>query len=178
MNRLEIELELSRARADALAWAAQFDATALYAPRTRSEHDAESWWSHADHFVHPALIEQTFNDMVRRHVRGERGMNPALVDDSGERLRPMDDVMRYVHSFTEEWKVEHAGKPLDELVQISERIRADTLQLLAELTDEQLASKIPGAPWADGTVGGVLGANAGHIRMHIAWSEAGTGPTP
>lgn len=177
MNRLEIELELSRGRAEALAWVQQFDTAELSAPRTQSEHDPASWWSRADHFVHPALIEQTFNQMVRRHVRGERGMDPAMVDESGTRLRQRDDVMRYVHAFTEQWKVEHAGKPLDELVRISERVRADTLELLAELTDEQLASKIPGAPWADGTVGGVIAANGGHIRMHIGWADAGTGPT-
>ena len=44
-------------------------------------------------------------------------------------------------------------------------------QLLAELSDEDLASKIPGAPWADGTVGAIMAANADHGRMHFAWAE-------
>jgi hypothetical protein len=53
-------------------------------------------------------------------------------------------------------------------------VRADTLQLLSELTDEDLASKIPGAPWGDGTVGGVLAVHAAHHRMHRHWVEEAT----
>jgi hypothetical protein len=42
------------------------------------------------------------------------------------------------------------------------------------LSDEQLEETLPGAPWADGTIGGVLSANAGHGRMHWGWAkEAG-----
>jgi hypothetical protein len=177
MNRIEIEIELHRGRADTLEWIASLEEAELSAPRTRSEHDADSWWSHADHFIHTTLIERSFNEMVRRHIQGEQGMDPAMVDASGKALRPMDDLMAYVHAFTEKWKQEQAGKPLDELVRIGLTVRADTLALLAELDDDQLASKIPGAPWADGTVGGVLSVHAAHARMHRQWSEAGTPDT-
>jgi hypothetical protein len=30
---------------------------------------------------------------------------------------------------------------------------------------------LPGAPWADGTVGGVIAANADHCRMHWKWAK-------
>ena len=178
MDRIDIEIELHRGRADALEWIRSIPAEELHAPRTRSEHDPDSWWSHADHFVHTALIERSFNEMVRRHVRGERGMDPAMVDESGAALRPMDDLMAYVHAYTEDWKQRHAGRPLDELVRVGLAVRADTLALLAELTDEQLASRIPGAPWSDGTVGGVLSVHAAHARLHRRWSEDGPGPAP
>ena len=130
----------------------------------------------ADHFIHPTLIETTFNGMVRRHLRGEQGMDPNMVDESGAALKPLDELMAYVNAFTEAWKVEHQGKPLDELVRIGAIVRSDTLALLSELTDEQLASRIPGAPWADGTVGGVLSIHAAHSRIHRGWTEAGHGP--
>jgi hypothetical protein len=174
MNRIEIEIELHRGRADALEWVASLSDDELRAPRTRSEHDADSWWSHADHFIHTTLIERSFNDMVRRHIRGEQGMEKGLVDETGKALRPRDDLMRYVHAYTETWKKEHEGVALDDLVRAGLRVRSDTLALLAELTDEQLASKIPGAPWSDGTVGGVLSVHAAHARTHRQWSEAGT----
>jgi hypothetical protein len=45
---------------------------------------------------------------------------------------------------------------------------------LSELTDDQLSSKIPGAPWADGTVGGIMAANADHARLHFKWAAEGT----
>ena len=176
MDRIEIEIELHRGRADSLEWITSFSDEERAAPRTQSEHDPDSWWSRADHFIHTTLIEKNFNAMVRRHLRGEQGMDAAMVDGSGKALRPLEDLMAYVHAHTEEWKVEQAGKPLDELVQIGLAVRSDTQQLLSELTDEQLASKIPGAPWGDGTVGGVLAVHAAHHRMHRHWSEEAEPP--
>lgn len=173
MDRIEIEQKLHRGRVEALEAISALSEQERQAPRTRSEHDPDSWWSYADHFVHTSLIEKNFNRMVRRHVQGERGMEAGLVDASGA-LKPRGDLMAYVHAFTEEWKVEHAGKPLDELVRIGLAVRVDTLQLLNELTDEQLASTIPGAPWGDGTVGGVLSIHGDHGLMHRRWAAAGT----
>jgi hypothetical protein len=175
VNLIEIEIKLHRSRADALAEIAEMSDEARRAPRTRSEHDPDSWWSCTDHFIHTTLIEKTFNTMIRRHLRGEQGMDPAMVDESGNALRPMDDLMAYVHAYTEAWKVENEGKSLDEVVRIGLAVRADTLALLAELDDDQLASKIPGAPWSDGTVGGILAVNADHSHMHRTWAERGTG---
>ncbi len=171
MNRIEIEIELHRGRADSLAWIASLSEEERNAPRTQSEHNAESWWTAADHFIHTTLIEKNFNEMVRRHISGEQGMDANMVDASGKGMRKLEDVMAYVHRFTEGWKVEQENKPLDELVKIGLAVRADTLTLLSELTDDQLASKIPGAPWGDGTVGGVLAVHASHYRMHRHWTE-------
>ena len=175
MNRVEVEIELHRGRADSLEWVASLTEEELRAPRTRSEHDSDSWWSHADHFIHTTRIEKSFNEMVRRHVNGEPGMDPQMVDESGTALRPIGDLMAYVHSYTEAWKQEQEGKSLEELIRIGLAVRVETLQLLNELTDEQLASRIPGAPWGDGTVGTLLALHTAHHRMHRSWSEAGAG---
>jgi hypothetical protein len=51
--------------------------------------------------------------------------------------------------------------------------RQQSLALLEELTDEQLALPVPGAPWADGTIGGLLIANAHHMEQHLSWIEEG-----
>ena len=174
MDRIEIEIKLHRGRADALEAIAAMSEEERRAPRTRSEHDPDSWWSHADHFIHTTLIERRFNDMIRRHLRGEPAMDPNMVDESGERLRDVNDIMAYVHNWTEGWKVENQDKPLDELVRLGCETRADTLALLAELTDEQLASKIPGAPWANGIVGGIMAVHTDHTLMHQHWAAEGT----
>jgi len=84
-----------------------------------------------------------------------------------------DEVMAGIHKWTETWADEHRGKPLGELVRAGLKVRADTLGLLAELTDEQLASTIPGTPWADSTVGGIMAANADHGRMHFKYAKEG-----
>ena len=172
VNRIEIEIKLNRDRAWLLETLSAMSEDELYAPRTVSEHDSTKTWSFADHFVHTTLIERNWNEMFRRHLGGERGMAPRLRPD-GER-QSMEEIMAGIHEWTEEWADEHRGKPLDELVRIGLAVRSDTLGLLAELTDEQLESKIPGAPWADGTVGGIMAANADHGRMHYRWATDGT----
>lgn len=174
MNRIEIEIKLNRGRADALEAIAAMSEEERNEPRTRSEDNPDSWWTNADHFIHTTLIERNFNAMIRRHVAGGRGMDEALSKDADGNMKPIEDIMAYVHRMTEEWKVENEGKPLDELVKIGLAVRADTFTLLNELTDEQLASKIPGAPWADGTVGGIMGVHTDHQVMHRNWAAEGT----
>ncbi len=168
MNRIEIEITLNRDRAWLLEHLSQMDEAELYAPRTFSEHDDESRWSHADHFIHTTLIEKNWNEMFRRHLDGEHGMERRVNDDGTP--QSMEQIMAGIHSWTEEWKAEHEGKSLDELVRIGLAVRAETLAYLAELSDEDLASTIPGAPWADGTVGAIMAANAAHGRMHWHWA--------
>jgi hypothetical protein len=52
--------------------------------------------------------------------------------------------------------------------------RGETLTLLAELSDTQLDETLEGAPWSDGTIGGVIATNADHARQHWRWiKEAG-----
>jgi len=169
MDRIEIEIRLNRDRAWLLERLGAMPVEELMAPRTFSEHDPESCWSFADHFVHTTLIERNWNAMIRRHVSGDRGLEPRLRSDGSQ--QSMDEIMASIHSWTEEWKAEHSGKPFSELVRIGQEVRGDTLALLAELSDDDLASKIPGAPWADGTVGAILAANADHGRMHYGWAQ-------
>lgn len=172
MNRIEIESKLNRDRAWLLETLAAMPAEELYAPRTPSEHDPSKTWSFADHFIHTTLIEKNWNAMFRRHLAGEPGMAARVREDGSPQSR--EEVMAGVHRWTEEWAEQHRGKPLDELVRVGLAVRADTLQLLSELSDDDLASKIPGAPWADGTVGGIMAANADHGRMHFKWAKEGT----
>ena len=169
VNRIEIEIKLNRDRAWLLERLGEMSDNELNAPRTFSEHDPDSRWSFADHFVHTTLIERNWNEMFRRHVAGDRGLEPRLRDDGSP--QSMDEIMASIHSWTEEWKAEHNGKPFIELVRIGQEVRADTLALLASLTDDELQSEIPGAPWADGTVGAIMAANADHGRMHYAWAK-------
>src|SRR6187399_1715762 len=127
MNRIEIETKLNTDRAWLLERLSQMTEDELYAPRT--------------------LIERNFNDMFRRHIAGEQGMTLGRNNDGTQQSR--EEIMAGVHLWTEKWAEEQRGKPLDELVRIGAETRSETLKLLSELTQEQLDSKIPGAPWAD-----------------------------
>ena len=81
--------------------------------------------------------------------------------------------MASVHAMTEAWAERHRQKSLSEVVAVGQAARAETFKLLGELSDAQLAETLPGAPWADGTVGGVLAANADHGRTHWSWMKEG-----
>jgi hypothetical protein len=178
LNRIQIEQRLAKSRADCIDKMLALSEDELYAPKTQSEHDPELWWSPADHFIHPTLIERSFNDMIRRHVAGQVGMagSPVQLDADGKPATSWEEIMKAVNAYTEQWAVEHRGKPLDELVRIGAEVRGDTLQLLASLTDEQLADTIPGAPWANGVIGGILAVNADHAWAHHGYGTDGHGP--
>jgi hypothetical protein len=168
VDRSEIEITLSRDRAWLLEAAAALSGDELRQPATPSEHDPSVTWSLLDHLVHLVGIERAFNAMVERHLSGDA--NPVgLTRDAGGAPRTREDVMAMVHRGNEEWVAHHRGKPLGEVVALGQQARGETLALIARLTDEQLGEKLPGAPWADGTIGGVLATNAAHGRMHWRW---------
>lgn len=170
MKRWEIEKKLHEDRAWLLETYAALNEEQLRSDLTQSEHDPSNWWSALDHLAHLALIEHNFAQMVRRHVRGDS--DPVgLARNSEGAPRSRDQIMAAVHEMTDEWQQKHHQKSFDEVVALGAAARADTLALLAELTDEQLQEVLPGAPWADGTVGGVLAANADHGRMHWKWAK-------
>ena len=171
MNRIEIEVKLNQDRAWLLETLSAMSEEELNRPRTPSEHDPEKAWSYSDHFVHTTLIEKNWNAMFERHVAGEAGMAGRLNKDGSTQSR--DEVMAGIHKWTEAWAEEHRGKSFEELVRVGLAVRSETLKLLTELTDEQLQSKIPGTPWADSTVGGIMAANADHGRMHFKWAQDG-----
>ncbi len=171
MNRIEIEVKLNRDRSWLLETLSGMSEDDLTAPRTASEHEADKTWSFADHFIHTTLIEKNWNAMFRRHLEGQQGMAPRLRED-GE-AQTMEEIMAGIHAWTEEWADKHRGKSLNDLVRIGLAVRAETLKYLSELSDEDLQSKIPGAPWADGTVGGIMAANADHGRIHYGYAKEG-----
>ena len=168
MRRIDIEKELHEGRVWLLAKYEALSEEDLHRGLTPSEHDPSNMWSALDHLAHLSLIEHNFAKMVRRHVGGHDNPVGLRNDDSG-RPRTTAEIMASVHAMTDEWQHQHAGKSFDEVVALGQTSRAVTLALVAELTDEQLGETLPGAPWADGSVGGVLAANAGHGRMHWKW---------
>jgi hypothetical protein len=170
MNRVEIETRLNEGRNWLLAKFEGLSGEQLHRPLTRSQHDPENRWTPLDHLAHQALIENSFNAMVKRHFAGSGNPVGLLNDESGQ-ARTRDDIMKIVHTQTEEWQVAHHIDSFSDVVALTAEARGWTLRLLAELSDEQLEEDLPGAPWADGTVGAVLGTNADHGRMHWKWLE-------
>jgi len=176
MDRARIEIRLNRDRAWLIETCLALPEDVLLRGATRSEHDPASMWTAKDHLAHLAGIERNFVRMVERHLVGER--NPVgLTHDSGGAPRSRDDIMAEVNRMTESWVREHRDRPLLDVIALGQQARAETLALLARLSDAQLTEPLPGAPWADGTIGGVLAVNADHGRMHWRWVKEGLGLT-
>jgi hypothetical protein len=111
--------------------------------------------------------------IIRRHLEGRRNPVNLLTQPDGT-PRSREQFMASVHAWTEEYHQAHHEDSLSQVVSLTALARGNTLAFLSELTDEQLEEKVEGAPWADGSVGGMLGANADHANMHWHWAtEAG-----
>jgi hypothetical protein len=142
-------------------------------PLTKSEHDPTNQWDALDHFAHLALIERNFQQMIRRHLTGHENPVGLLVNEDGH-ARTREQIMARVHAMTDEFQLKHHNDSLSDVVALTAEARSDSLRLLSELSDTQLEERLEGAPWADGTLGGVLGVNADHAKMHWDWViEAG-----
>jgi hypothetical protein len=133
---------------------------------TKSEDPDGSPWAAKDHLAHLAMIERAFQGMIRRSMDGDA--NPVGLG-SGSR----EDVIGRVHRNNEKSVDEHRGDSLDSLLADLDAARRETLDLLAGVPDDRLTEKVPGAPWADGTIGGVLITNAYHEMQHLAWVREG-----
>ena len=138
---------------------------------TESQTPGEAAWSAKDHIAHLAMIERAFQGMIRRTLDGES--NPVGFGGSSR-----DDIMARVHKGNQDNVDAHRDDDLDTLFADLDAARADTLALIESLSDEQLASPLPGAPWNDGSIGGVLITNAHHAQQHWAWVEEGLQAQP
>ncbi len=173
MKRVEIETKLHESPSELLATFDGLSEEQLRRPLTTSEHDPSNSWSAHDHFAHLALVERDFEKMIRRQLAGHQNPVGLLVSDQGE-ARSREEIMALVNARTEAFLLVHHLDSLSEVVALTGDARGATLRLLAELSDAQLEERLEGAPWADGTAGGVLGPNAQHGTVHWNWiTEAG-----
>jgi hypothetical protein len=173
MNRIEIEMKLNENRNWLLATFGGMSEEQRRAPLTQSQHDQQTYWSTLDHFAHLALIERDFAQMIRRQLQGRANPVGLRTDENG-RERTRAEIMAIVNRHTETFKEEHHLDSFEAIVALTGAARGETLVLLAELTDEQLTQPLVGAPWADGTIGGVIANNADHALRHWHWlNEAG-----
>lgn len=173
MNRIDIETKLNESRTWLLEHVKNLPEHDLHNPLTPSEHDPTNKWSPLDHVAHLAQVERDFQAMIRRHISGAKNPVGLLEGDDGQQ-RTREQIMAIVNASTEKFQQEHHHDSLSQVVSLTAQARAETLVLLSELSDEQLEQILPGAPWSDGTMGGVIGANADHARMHWKWLvEAG-----
>jgi hypothetical protein len=173
MNRVELETKLNDGPNWLLARYGSLSEGQILRPMTESQHDPENHWTPLNDLAHMALVERNFNAMVKRHVGGSSNPVGFMLDAEGK-PRTRDEIMADVHADTEKWQLAHRDRSFSDVVALTASMRSATLQLNSELSDSQLEEILPTAPWADGSVAGILGANADQGHMHWRWlKEAG-----
>jgi len=136
---------------------------------TKSEAPDGSPWRPKDHLAHLTLIERSFLGIARRTLKGSD--DPVGFSRTGAKNR--EEVLAWIHLNNQAYVDAHRNDSLETLLDDLNNARNDTLTLVKQMTDEQLTTPIPGAPWGDGTIGGVLMTNAHHETMHLAWVDEG-----
>ena len=126
-------------------------------------------WRPKDHFAHLAFIERAFQGMIHRTIAGK----PDPVGFSRTGATNREEVLAWIHRQNQAYTNEHADDSREQILDDLLATRKASLALLDQLTDEQLALPVPGAPWADGTIGGLLITNAHHATLHLSWVEEG-----
>jgi hypothetical protein len=139
----------------------------LVRPCTASGVPGEAAWRAKDHFAHLAQNERGILHLLRLALTGATSL-----PGSPEGLSREDRVaaanqrnQRYVNA--------HRDDTMETLVADVVAARQETLQLLDQFTDEQLAAPVSVSMVADRTAGDLFAANAQHAATHITWVEAG-----
>jgi hypothetical protein len=139
-----------------------FDPDLLTTPCTESEDPDGAPWAPIDHLGHLLRIEKAFLGMAKLTLEGDE--SPIKIGGS-----TFEERLAQVHRDNEAHLESLRPLAVDSLLAALSAARANTVDFINGLSAEQLATPIPGAPWGDGTIGGVLMANAGHERQHLQW---------
>lgn len=141
---------------------------ALERPCTASGVPGGAPWRAKDHFAHLTQNERSIQYLLRLMLGGETSASPGNMGNmrSEERLAMANQRNQsYVDA--------HHDDAMETLAADLAAARQETLQLLEEFTDAQLAAPAPLAFLADRTAGDLFAANAQHAAAHMTWIEEG-----
>ena len=168
-DRSNIVNALNNSQESLFARYRSFSQTELEQICTQSETPGGDPWTPKDHLAHLALIERAFQNMIRRTLQGKE--DPVGFRQTGLKSRP--EILAWIHQQNQAYADAHHSDNLEMVLADLAAVRKDTLALLAQLTDEQLSLPVAGAPWDDGTIGGLLITNAHHEAQHLSWVQQG-----
>jgi hypothetical protein len=143
----------------------------LEATCTQSEAPDGAPWQPKDHLIHLLSAERFFQKIIKRTL--EENADPIGFSSMG--LTTPEETLGWIHRTNQHTIETHHNDEVNHLLTEFAKVRQDTLALLEQLTEEQLALPVAGAPsfWADGTIGGLLITSAHHEILHLSWVEKG-----
>jgi hypothetical protein len=166
-TRAEILDMLAASQKQVLAYFQGLSPEALERPATASGVPGEAPWRAKDHFAHLAQNERNIQYLLRFTLAGQTSLPGGMGALSPEARVAMANRRNqdYVNS--------HHDDTMEALVRDLTAVRQETLQLLDQFTDEQLAEPATLSYVADRTAGDLFMANAQHATAHMRWIEEG-----
>jgi DinB superfamily len=184
-TRAEILDTLAASQAQVLAFFHRLSPQDLERPATASEVPGEAPWRAKDHFAHLVKSERNIQHLLRRTLAGDTrdallrlqypaGMEmPGILGDLSA-LTPQEEerLLMAVASVNQTYVNAHHDDSLEMRASDYLAARRDTVDLLQQFSDEQLAAAVPTVV-ADQTVGDLFAGRAGHAAQHMTWIEEG-----
>jgi hypothetical protein len=165
-TRSEIQDALAASQEQVFAYFDKLGPEALECPCTASGVPGEVPWRAKDHFAHLTANEQNIQTLLRLTLTGASLPDILTKMSAEERLAWSNQRNQtYVNA--------HRNDSMDTLREHLLRARQETLALLEQFTDEQLAAPLSFSHLGNLTVGDLFAANARHAATHIAWIEEG-----
>jgi len=187
-TRTEILDTLAASQTQVLAFFQELSPQDLERPATASDVPGAAPWRAKDHFAHLVKNERNIQRLLRRALAGEprdvflrsqypEGMPlPATLGD-WDALTPEEQqrLELAVGQLNQTYVNAHRGDSLEMLAAEFLAARQDTVDLLRQFTDEQLAALVPTVV-GEATAGDIFAGRAGHATEHITVIEEGLRP--
>jgi len=165
-TRSEILDILSASQEKIAAYFDKLSPEALERPCTTSGISGEAAWRAKDHFAHLTANEQGIQTLLRLTLTG--GSLPEhLVNMSAE------ERLAWSNQRNQTYVNAHRNDSMETLHANLSTARQETLDLLEQFTDEQLAAPVSVSYLRNITAGNLFAANAQHASTHITWIEEG-----
>jgi hypothetical protein len=166
-TRAEILATLAASQEQVMAYFLGLSSDALERPCTASGVPGEAAWRAKDHFAHLAQNERGIQYLLHLTLTGSTSLPGTPEEVSRE------DRIALANQRNQRYITAHRDDAMDTLVADVTAARQETLHLLEQFTDEQLAAPASVTYVADRTAGDLFAANAQHAAAHILWVEAG-----
>ncbi|HLH60578.1 MAG TPA: DinB family protein [Ktedonobacteraceae bacterium] len=140
----------------------------LERPCTASGVPGAAPWRAKDHFAHLAQNERNIQILLRLTLKGETSLPGGM---GGAMSR--EERLAASNRRNQDYVDAHHDDSMETLFADVAAARQETLDLLAQFTDEQLAAPASISFVGDRTAGDLFAANAQHAAAHIHWIEEG-----
>jgi hypothetical protein len=184
-TRAEILDTLAASQTEVVAFFEGLSPHDLERPATANGVPGASAWRAKDHFAHLVRNERNIQRLLRRILAGEsrdaflrsqypEGMPLPGVLGDWDALTPEEQerLELAIAQINQTYLDAHHDDSLETLVADFLSARQDTMQLLRQFTDEQLAAAVPSVV-GEATAGDIFAGRAGHATEHITEIEEG-----